>query len=104
MSVLPNVNSLFGKDFPRLSGKDNYVEWAKAFDPIARLNGVHDYYKSGSGGIAPMPKPSLDTVFPSDSKAQPQKSSQVPDIKITDTNATALSFEQKLARYYSFRE
>jgi hypothetical protein len=55
MSAIPNVNTILGKGFVKLSGTENYIEWCKAFYPIATINGVYNLYK-GKEPILDRPK------------------------------------------------
>jgi hypothetical protein len=69
MSAIANTTSVLGKGFPRLSGTDNYNQWMTAFEPIARLNGVWEFFIAGDkpGFIAPITKPRI--TFPSGTDA-----------------------------------
>lgn len=60
MSAIPNVASLLGKNFNKLSGPKNFTTWTKDFKPIAILNGVWKLYEGTDPVLA---KPDLrDTV------------------------------------------
>ena len=48
MSAITNITSVLSKDFPKLTGQDNYIEWYQEFCNIARLNGVYEYYLPSS--------------------------------------------------------
>lgn len=61
MSIIPNISNTLGKNFERLTGKDNYRDWLQRFEPIARLNGVYGFY---DGTDAIVEQPSHTTVFP----------------------------------------
>jgi hypothetical protein len=61
MSVIPNLNNTFGKNYERLTGKNNYRSWLHTFSTIARLNGVWGVYQ---GTDAIVERPSHTMVFP----------------------------------------
>ena len=51
MSTLINTTTALGKNFAKLSGPENYSEWAKAFGLIASLNGYAHLYKDDSAAV-----------------------------------------------------
>jgi hypothetical protein len=68
MSTITNATSLLGKDFPRLSGTDNFHAWSTALEPVARLNGTWDFYLSQKdGGQDVLTKPTFS--FPTGTDA-----------------------------------
>jgi hypothetical protein len=99
MSAIPNITSLLGKNFVKLSGPENYTSWKKDFKPIASLNGVWALYQ---GTTPVIDKPTLQAVPAAAGKARPNTRSQntpPPTGPAADDDAAPTNYAYHIAIY-----
>jgi hypothetical protein len=83
MSTIHNIGNTFSKDFVKLSGPENYNEWAKAFADIAFVNGYDGLYL-GTDDVVEKPTPPVFVPPPHDLPANYQYSLAVYGLQLQD--------------------